>query len=382
MGFLKKIFIPFILFLLLLQQGCSLTIISIPVDQSAGKYAMYGKNAQRNFFTPKTVSDSLVSLWKNDGNGAFANTSVTICDSVVFVADLSGRVYAYNIYNGKELGQVKNKGAVYGAPIIKDSWLVYAVASFDDNESTLYLYHFTTGKIFREEIIPGRVLTELVKTEDGFVFATEDGRVQKVGEYGLPKWDVNLDSYIHSSPVYKDGIVLIGNDKGEITAINSEDGKIIYKKSIGSLFLGGGTIKGSLAYYGNYDGYIYAFDYKTGEVSWKFNSGAKILMTPASDNNSIYVGNLNGDFYCLDKNTGLEKWKYKSAGLFNVSPLITNNLIFIPDMDRKIHLVHRTTGKLDKLIPLEGRAKLTPVLYKNVLFIGYDRGVVQAYELK
>jgi outer membrane protein assembly factor BamB len=382
MGFLKKIFIPFILSLVLVQQGCSISIISIPVNQSEGNYAMFGENAQRNFFVPQTVSDSLVSLWENDGNGAFANTSVTICDSIVFVSDLSGRVYAYNFYNGKELGQIKNKGAVYGAPVIKDFWIIFAVASLDDNESTLYFYDFSTGKTFREEIIPGRVLTELVKTKDGFVLATEDGRVQKIDDYGLPKWDINLDSFIHSSPVYKDGIVLIGNDKGEITAINSNDGKILYKKSIGSLFLSGGTIKGSMAYYGNNDGYIYAFDYKTGNLSWKFNSGARILMTPACDNNFIYVGNLNGDLYCLDKNTGTEKWKYKSAGLFNVSPLITNNLIFIPDMDKKMHLVYRSSGKLDKIIQLEGRGKLTPVLFKNILFIGYDRGVIQAYEFK
>lgn len=378
---MKKIFVPFILLLFGLQ-GCSISIISIPGNRAAATYPMFGGNPARNFYVPETVSDSLELKWENGGSGGFANTSVTISDSIVFVPDLSGRIYAYNIHNGNELGKIKNKGAVYGAPVIKNFWIIFAVASLDEDETEVFFYDFTTGKIFRDEIIPGRVQTEIVETSDGFVLATEAGRIQKLGEYGLPEWHVNLDSYIHSSPACKDGIIVIGNDKGEVTGIDQKNGKIIYRKKIGGPFRGGGSISGNSLIIGNSDGYIYSIDFKTGAIRWKFDTGAKIVMTPVAGGNYVYVGNLAGDLFCLDKDTGTKQWVYHSPGLFDVSPLVTNNLIFIPDLARVLHIIDTKSGRPDKIIQLGGRGKLNPVMFNNLLIIGFDRGVLQAYEFK
>lgn len=378
---MKKILIAIIITVLGLQ-GCSISIISIPGNRSGATYPMFGGSAERNFYVPRSVSDSLELKWENGGSGGFANTSVTISDSIVFVPDLSGRIYAYNIHNGKELGKIKNKGAVYGAPIVKNFWIIFAVASLDDDETEVFFYDFTTGKIFRDEIVPGRVQTEIAETGDGFVLATEAGRIQKLGEYGLPGWHIDLGAFIHSSPACKDNLIVIGNDLGEVTGIDQEDGKIIYRNKIGGPFRGGGSISGDTFFIGSLDGYIYALDLKTGAIRWKYNTGARIVMTPVAGGNFVYVGNLAGDLLCLDKNTGEKKWVYHSPGLFDVSPLVTDNLIFIPDLGRILHIINTRTGTLDKIMQLGGRGKLNPVLFNNLLIIGFDRGVLQAYEFK
>jgi len=59
---------------------------------------------------------------------------------------------------------------------------------------------------------------------------------------------------------------------------------------------------------------------------------------------------------------------------------VTENLIILPDVLYEIHFLDKQSGNLIKSIPLDGRAKLSPVIHKNILFIGFDDGVIRAYE--
>lgn len=380
MGFLKKLF-PLLIIILLLE-ACSITIIKVKTKIDPNAFSMYGGTAQRNFFVPQTVGNSLKLKWETSTSGGFANTSVTISDTLVFIGDLSGKVYAFNFFNGKEIGYLKDKGAVHGAPIISKFIIIYAVAVPDDNESILYFYNFSDGTVFREIKVPGRIINEMVSTKDGYVAATEDGKILKYNSYGLPGWKIKIDSHIHGSPAYENGLIIFGDDNGEIICLDNKDGKIVYKNKIGGLFLGGASIKNGIAFLGNDNGSIYAIELKTGKIVWQFNTGARILMTPAFDDLNIYTGNLYGDLFALDIKSGKLKWKFHSEGLFNVTPLITNNFLFVPDLNGELHIISKNNGKVDKTLQLDGRAKLTPVLYKNILFIGYDRGVIQAYEFE
>ena len=380
MGFLKKI-IPLIVLIAFLE-ACSITIIKVKTKIDPEAFSMFGSTPQRNFFVPESVSDSLKLKWETSTSGGFANTSVTINDSLVFIGDLSGKVYAFNFYNGKEIGYLKDKGAVYTAPIISKFLIIYAVAIPDDNESILYFYDFSEGTVFRDIKVPGRIINEIVSTNDGYAAATEDGQILKYNSYGLPGWKIKIDSHIHVSPAFENGMIILGDDDGEIICVDNKEGKIIYKNKIGGHFLGGVSIKNGTAFLGNDNGTIYAVELKTGKISWQFNTGARVAMTPAFDDENVYAGNLNGDFFALGLKSGKVKWKFHSEGLFNVTPLITNNFLFIPDLNGELHIISKVDGKTEKTLQLDGRAKLTPVLYKNILFIGFDRGVLQAYEFE
>ena len=112
------------------------------------------------------------------------------------------------------------------------------------------------------------------------------------------------------------------------------------------------------------------------------NSGARILMTPACDDENIYFGNLKGDFFSLNKQTGKPNWGKKLGSLFNTTPLITKNYIILPDQFEKVYFIDKNTGDIVKTYNFEGRLKLSPVIKNgNILFIGYDNGILEAYEI-
>ena len=103
-------------------------------------------------------------------------------------------------------------------------------------------------------------------------------------------------------------------------------------------------------------------------------------MEPALDGQNLYVGNLQGNFFSVNKTTGNENWRTDFQGILNVTPLVTENLIILPNVLFAFHFLDKHTGDILKSIPLDGRAKLSPVIHKNILFIGFDDGVIRAYE--
>jgi len=379
MGLLRKYFYIFIIGLTFTGCTSNIFLVKSRIDENA--YLMFGKTPQKTFYVPIDIADSLKLKWESGTRGAFTNSSVTVSDSIVFVNDLYGRVYAFNFNNGKKYGEIKNKGAVFTTPIVSGFWVVFVVSQEEDNLSTFIMYDYTKGKPFREVEVEGRVETQILRTPDGFVVTTLDGVVIKYDNFGIFLWKVKTNSAIRSNPTYFDGKIYFGNDAGEIISMNNSDGKIINTKKIGGKFRSGSSIEKNKLYIANMNSNLYCLSINSSEVIWEYKSSSRILMTPVIDNANIYFGNLGGYFYSIDKNSGKRNWEIKTDGLFNVTPLVTNNYLIVPDINKKILLINKKDGRTINKIELKGRPRLSPIIYKDILFIGYDRGNLQAYEV-
>ncbi len=360
--------------------GCSASLIRIKTEPGRKTYPMFGEIPERNFYSSLNIGDTLIKKWENDVNGGFANTSVTVYSGFVFVGDLSGRIFCFNDSTGKVMGKLKNKGAVFSAPVINKTNIIFAVVSENNNESNLISYNFVTGKENYDKEIKGKILTEMIKKNGTLIFNTEDGRICSYSVGGDKQWEFESESFIHSSPALSENIIILGNDDGEILALNSVNGKLLYRKKIGDPFFCGATIRDGIAFIGNDNGVLYAIEIKSGSIKWKFNSHARITMTPALKDNIIIVGNLNGDLYAVNSSDGKQIWETNTEGLLNAAPLITENSIILPDLNEKFYLIDPHTGKINKTYHLNGRVKLTPVIADSTLFIGYENGYIRAYK--
>ncbi len=369
-------------FLLLLSAGCAASLIKTAAHRDDNAYTGFGKNPAREFYTENSISDSLALKWENNANGGFSNSSVTVYDSLVFINDLSGRIYCYNFATGKKVGQLKNEGAVFSSPYIYKFYLIYADAVADENITHLRYYDFVMGDMKYDVEVDGRCETEIIGTPEAIIFNTEDGNVYKYDMFGKEVWKTATNSSVHSSPSMNDGIIVFGNDDGELIGISSDEGKILYRKKIGESFFCGTAVSGDVIYVGNDNGNLYAVELKTGKVIWKFDSGARIMMTPSVLTSEIYFGNLKGNLYCLNKSTGKLLWKTPTGGVLKSTPYAAKNLLVVPDLNKKFYFVNRNNGEITRYYLVDGRNKLSPVIYRNTLFIGFDRGVLQAYEFE
>ena len=360
--------------------GCGKSLIKITTKLDRNPYPMFGKTSARNFYAPETVSDSLSLLWENEVHGSFTNSSVTIYDEYVFTSDLGGRIYVFDIHEGSKVGMLKSKDAIYSAPLIFKNIVVYAVAEEKYNLSELIIYNFQSGdEIYYEEIY-SRVLSEMIALEDGIIFLTESGRLNRYDLSGNSIWQTETDVTTRCSPALKNDIIIFGNDDGEVITVDLENGEIIKVNSVGGIFTGSPTIDENAAYMSNNNGIIYAVDLNSSEIIWEHDTGARIIMSPAVDDNNVIIGNLSGTLLSLDKFTGEPYWGQQYKGVFNATPLLTNQRIIIPDLFRSLYIIDKNTGIPNKIYLLEGRAKLSPVYFDGILFIGFDRGILRAYE--
>src|SRR5574338_1334694 len=104
--------------MIVLTAGCASSLIRTTVHKDEDAYTGFGRNPGREFFINKDITDSVSLKWQNDIHGSFTNTSVVVYDSLVFVSDVSGRIYCFNFVNGDKIGQLKNDGAVFSTPYI------------------------------------------------------------------------------------------------------------------------------------------------------------------------------------------------------------------------------------------------------------------------
>ncbi len=379
MGLLKyKIFL---LAILLLISGCARSVIKYATKLDENPYQMYGKIPSRDFYLPVSIADSLVLKWESEANGSFPNSSVSVYEDLVFINDLSGRIFCFNIETGKKIGYLKySSGSVYSTPIPYRSKIIFPVVLEKDNLTELIIYDYALGKELEAIELPGRVLIQMIAVDDDVMFTSEVGMAYKFNSSGEKFWETNTRVPTRSSPALVNDLFIFGNDNGEIIALNSSSGDSVYVQKIGGHFFSGLTISENVIYTGNDNGFVYALNSEDGGIIWQFDTGARIMMEPSVDGQNIYIGNLDGSFFSINKLNGKVNWRAEFRGILNTTPLVTENHIILPNVLFEIHFLDKQSGNLINSIPLDGRAKLSPVIHRNILFIGYDDGVLRAYE--
>ena len=309
------------------------------------------------------------------------NSTVTIYNSYVFINDLSGWVTCLDLNTGKQLGQLKDKGSIFSSPVIENNVLIYPVSLNNENYSLVNYYNFRSGEPIFSIKIRDKLLSELIQTKDGIIFNTAGGKVFKYNYNGSKVWEYDAKVSMHCSPAMKDNTVITGDDKGEVIALNAYNGNQIFKKNLGYIFTNNVSISDSTAFLGDKDGVFFAVDIRTGNVKWKVETGSEIISTPVFNDENVFIGNLGGKFLALNKTSGKIIWQSELNGVINATPLLTKNYLIVPNLVGELDFVEPASGKITKRFVLPSHVRLSPLYFKNTLFIGYDNGILGAYEI-
>lgn len=377
MGLLRKIFF---LISFLFIAGCAKSLIQISSGNLENIHPIFGKNGERNFFYNITTSDSLKLVWKADAFGSFNNSSVVANDSMIFIADLAGRIHVFNLENGKQRGVLKTKGAIFSTPFLYKFRIYYPLVKDGKKLTEFIVYDYYAGKDLYIVEIEDLITNQMLFDDEAIYLFAEDGTVYKYNYETKLIWKIETNQNIHSVPALTKNKIFIGNDTGEIVIIDTNTGKILYRKKISSHFFSGITINDGICYIGDDEGKLFAIDSNTYEIIFSVDTKGRILMNPAIDDKNIYVGNLKRMFFCIDKKNGKIIWSKNLKGYFNTTPIVTGNHLFVPNLFKSLFVLNKQSGEVIKEIEFDNRARLSPVIVKNKLIIGYDEGVIAAYE--
>jgi outer membrane protein assembly factor BamB len=237
----------------------------------------------------------------------------------------------------------------------------------------------------------------------GRVFAeTRDGRILAVDqESGTLRWQFATgptmpfpwghesgDTYL-SSPVYVNGVVLVGAGDGKLYALDGTSGRVRWSAQTGGRVRASPAVAGNRVYVGSFDGRVYAFDLITGRQLWRFDTeGAalesgkfgfdrrSIQSSPAVANGTVFVGARDGFLYALRSETGTLLWRYDhKISWVNSSPAVAEGVVYAGSSDGHfVQAVDAVTGRELWRTDVDAVVWSSPAVAGGQLYVGDGAG--------
>ena len=326
-----------------------------------------------------------------------------VFDGIVYVGGWNSSFYALDAETGGVIWEFVAGDKRYSEAVVADG-IVYSGGT----EGYMYALDAKTGKEkWRFKVdgyrlpVPGGALFDDVDSPvvySGVIyFSSNDGNLYAVDSTtGRLLWKYNTESIIFSFPIISGGLVYFddgsGGDARHIFALDAKTGQERWQFTTlsGAIYL---SLDSGILYAGGWGDKLYAIDAATGEQLWVFSTGTRNYFgtIPAVYNGMVYAGSSNGYLYALDAITGEKIWEYETLGGFHTpEPSIAGGVLYFVDGLRTgetvdgtfveedwnvLHAIDTETGEEKWTSRIAGEAGYERVVYiadGTAYFVGKD----------
>ena len=299
-------------------------------------------------------------------------TSPAIDKGVVYIASLSGHLYALEQATGKELWNFKSSKPIASSPAIADG-TVYFVSS--------------AGSLAALDAANG---------QPRWVTAVEyERKFEAPGLHGYPSarqmipdaWDVYT-----SSPAVALGKVYFGSGDGNVYAVDAKTGVLQWKFATGDVVHASPAVAGNTVYIGSWDSQLYALDAESGQQKWAFQAGKDPVYhnqvgfqsSPAVVDGTVYVGCRDAHVYAIDAATGRKKWDYPtSKSWVNGTPAVRDGMVYVGTSDTsRFMAIDARSGRLRFTYTAGGFIFSSAALAGELAYFGTHNGKLYAVNMK
>ena len=224
------------------------------------------------------------------------------------------------------------------------------------------------------------------------MFGKSEARMDATRETITPPltlaWDYDVTGGIgKGSPLVVDSVLLVGNMRGELHAVNSYTGKRIGWVDLGDAIESSPALDGNIAIVSlsNTRLSLVAFDLIEGQAAWKVPLG-DIEASPLLFNRKIYVGNTNGVFFCVQRVTGETIWKFElplnktHEGIRSSAAAVDSSVVFGAE-DGVLYCLDAATGSLKWKYNSDAPIVSTPCIARGSVYVGNLNGTVFAVDI-
>ncbi len=184
-------------------------------------------------------------------------------------------------------------------------------------------------------------------------------------------WVFRGDGARLTAPVIVGDIVLFGSADDCLYALNSETGKIRWRKKTGYSFTAPPTVIGNMMVAGNRGGNIYAFAVGTGKTIWTAATNGPIDTPPVVYRSKVFIAAGAGDrgIYALSVSTGRQLWYHQMADYTNYAPVILDKTLIVASRDGNAVGIDPDNGQILWTTDLHGMPFSRPVVDGNAVVI-------------
>ncbi len=176
------------------------------------------------------------------------------------------------------------------------------------------------------EEMPNRDTEGLFFAEDAthLYIATESGHLASLKKHNQSRWidqvewQAQFDSPIVSGPTLHNGQLFLGTSKGQVIAVNAEDGSYVWQSQLSSEAISAPVIAERKIFTRTVDGKIYALNVSTGKVQWVAEHQMPSLSLRGApevvyQDGKIFIGWESGMVQALSAKSGSLLWETRIA---------------------------------------------------------------------
>ncbi|HYV86200.1 MAG TPA: PQQ-binding-like beta-propeller repeat protein [Patescibacteria group bacterium] len=298
--------------------------------------------------------------------------SPAIADGVVYIASLSGYLYAVDQATGQEKWKFKSRMPIASTPAIQGG-LVYFVSS--------------TGALGAIDAATG---------QPKWVLPTEyDRKFEAKNLHGLPSaaqtipdaWDL-----FTSSPAVANGKVFFGSGDGGVYAADAATGVLQWKFSTHDVVHASPAVAHGTVFIGSWDSTLYALDADTGLLKWSFKAGEDPAIhnqvgfqsSPAVADGTVYVGCRDAHVYALDAVTGRKIWDYPTSKSWVIgTPAVRDGVVYVGTSDSaRFMALDAKNGRLRFNFDAKAYVFSSAALAGDLAYVGDHNGRLYAVDMK
>ena len=214
---------------------------------------------------------------------------------------------------------------------------------------------------------------------------------------GQMLWSVPTELTVVSSQkkqsiIIVNNLVIFSNSVGDITAVDFEDGEIIWQTPTQVMGFGKNiTLRnsdlvsdGNFIYMSNNKNEFYALDLKTGLIKWKQQINSEIrpviisdyIVTLSNQGLLIVLNKKNGNIIRI--NNILKNVKKKRRNnYYPVGFIIIENKVYVTTKNGRLFIINFSNGAIDKILKLDREKLQRPVYFDKELYIAKDNSIIR-----
>ncbi len=286
------------------------------------------------------------------------------------------------------------------------------------NDKVLRAINMNTGQQVWSKTVTCGLSGGVAADSTNVYFSGQDGYMYALNmETGSEEWKTGLGFHIFTDAcVVADSLVLAGNSKGSIAALDRLTGSLVWSYTVEGLLLGpaisnevsvfsteSGTvgawdiqgnsiwlrnfttqpsapsIKSDVVYLGFSSGKILALSLLTGETIWESSlsdvQGRTVVSRPALTNDSLLVsGTCDNRVFCMETTSGEILWETELENWVAVTPAVCDTIVYASCDDNRMYLLSLNTGLVIDTIETGSYSGTPPILMNGTLFIGNSAG--------
>jgi len=269
----------------------------------------------------------------SDNQNTFSSSSI-IVDNVLYSSTSTGEIVALDCNNGTFLWNV----TVGTNPTIPS---FYNNKIFVGTKEGLKIIDLNTLNLSEKNL--GKILSKPVVADGKIIVGNNKGNVYAL-DFDTENiiWQLNLSDEIYISEL-ENNLLFICSGKN-CYAIDASSGAQVWFFETNGVITSRPFVYDDTVYFGSWDTFIYALNVTNGDLNWKYETGWGVETTPIISDDLVFFGSHDNNFYALEKDNGNIAWFFTSKAAIHSNPVVYGEYVFFGCDDGRFYALNKTTG--------------------------------------